>query len=57
MTKHDTYKLTLDGKYINEYNSFQEAEEERENIGFNYQATIEPIYHGIKSRPKYYKDK
>lgn len=57
MTKHDTYKLTLDSKYINEYNSLQEAKEARENIGYNYQATIEPIYHGIKSRPKYFKGK
>ena len=57
MAKHDTYKLTLDSKYIGEFNSFQEAKEERDKLGYNYQPTIEPIHHGIKSVPKLYKDK
>lgn len=57
MTRHDTYKLTNDGKYIGEFNSFQEAKEEQDKLGFTYQSTIVPIYHGIKSFPKLYKDK
>lgn len=57
MTRHDTYKLTIDSKDIGEFNSFQEAKEEQDKLGYNYQSTIEPIYHGIKSIPKLYKDK
>lgn len=57
MAKHDTYKITIDSEYIGEFNSFQEAKEERDKLGFNHQATIEPIHHGIKPISKFYKDK
>lgn len=57
MAKHDTYKLTIDSEYIGKFDSFQEAKEEQNKLGFTYQSTIEAIHHGIKSVPKLYKDK
>ena len=57
MTKHDTYRLTLDGNYIGEFNSFEEAKEREKELGYTYQARIEPKYNSIISRPKLIRSK
>lgn len=52
MTKHDTYKLTLDDKYIGEFDSFEEAKEMQDKLGYTYQSSIQPKYNSIIPRPK-----
>jgi hypothetical protein len=40
MAKHDTYKLTIDSEHIGEFNSFQEAKEEQNRLGYNYRVPV-----------------